>query len=332
MNIIAKTKIWFTLSSVLVGLSILALIIWGLKPGVDFTGGSLMRLEFSKERIDNKQIEEALNDFNPSTEKNNSKEIVLGITDDKDFEEYGKITIQTIGEKEVILKLKAMDEKTHQEALRKIKEKTAEVQEHLAEENKELVAEVKFDSIGPSIGKELREKSKVAVAIVMLAIIGFIAWAFRGVSSQINKYESFRYGIVAIVALVHDILITLGLFAVLGHFVGVEIDTFFIAALLTILGYSVNDTIVILDRIRENVLKGGSKNFGEAVNKSVNETLVRSINTSTTTLLVLACILFFGGQSTFYFVLALMVGIISGTYSSIFLASPLLVWWKQKKG
>jgi len=165
-----------------------------------------------------------------------------------------------------------------------------------------------------------------------LAIIGFIAWAFRGVSSQINKYESFRYGIVAIVALVHDILITLGLFAVLGHFVGVEIDTFFIAALLTILGYSVNDTIVILDRIRENVLKGGSKNFGEAVNKSVNETLVRSINTSTTTLLVLACILFFGGQSTFYFVLALMVGIISGTYSSIFLASPLLVWWKQKKG
>ncbi|MEA3273496.1 MAG: protein translocase subunit SecF [Patescibacteria group bacterium] len=332
MNIIAKNKIWFTLSSILVGLSILALIVWGLKPGVDFTGGSLMRLEFSKERLTNEQIEKALSDFSPNTEENNAQETVLGVTDTENSEKYGKVTIQKIGEREVILKLKAMDEKTHQKALKKIKEKTAEVQEHLAEDGKELVAEVKFDSIGPSIGKELREKSKVAGVIVLLAIIAFIAWAFRGVSSQINKYESFRYGIVAIIALMHDILITLGLFAVLGHFSGVEIDTFFIAALLTILGYSVNDTIVILDRIRENVLKSGDRNFGEVVNKSVNETLVRSINTSMTTLAVLTCILFFGGQSTFYFVLALMAGIISGTYSSIFLASPLLVWWKQRKG
>ncbi len=326
MNIIGKNKIWFTFSSILMGLSLLALIMWGLKPGIDFTGGSLMRLEFLKEKITNEQIKEAL-----SGDLGNSSGELEGIVI-SNSEGQENVTIQAVGDKEVILKLKAMDEKTHQATLNKIKEKTAEIQKDLAVEGEELVSETKFDSIGPSIGEELKRKSQGAIIVVLLAIIGFIAWAFRGVSSQINKYESFRYGLIAIIALVHDVLIILGLFAVLGHFRGVEVDTFFIAAILTILGYSVNDTIVIFDRIRENILKKGSGNFGKVVNQSVNETLVRSINTSTTTLLVLSCILLFGGQSTFYFILALIIGIISGTYSSIFLASPLLVWWKQKRG
>jgi preprotein translocase subunit SecF len=326
VNIISKRKVWFIFSSISVGISLLFLTIWGLKPGIDFTGGSLMRLEFSKEKITDEQIKQAL--LSPKNE-NDSEGLNEAEASLVNLEKYGNITTQTVGEKELIIKLKALNEREHQEIFRRIKEKTAEIQNGSAEE--ELVREIKFDSIGPSIGEELKKKSQGAIIVVLLAIIGFIAWAFKTVSSQINKYESIRYGVIAIVALVHDIIIVLGVFSFLGHFWGVELDTFFIAALLTILGYSVNDTIVIFDRIRENILKLGSENFGGVVNKSINETLLRSINTSTTTLLVLFCVLFFGGQSTFYFILALIIGVISGTYSSIFLASPLLVWWKQKK-
>ncbi|MBD3245256.1 MAG: protein translocase subunit SecF [Candidatus Moranbacteria bacterium] len=318
MQIISRKKIWFTISIILVCLSVASLLVWGLNLGIDFKGGSLIRLKFNQISLNKEQIKEAIYD----PQKQEDKELME--------EKITSLSIQPISENQKIIKLNSIDEVTHQKVLELIRKKAAELNNNQGQGG-ELVEEIKFDSIGPSIGKELREKSKNAVIFVLIAIILYVAWAFKKVSSDLSKYESFRYGIVAIIALIHDILITLGLFSVLGNFKGVEIDIFFIAALLTILGYSVNDTIIVFDRIRENVLKEGSQDFPNLVNKSVNEILVRSINTSVTTLLVLFCILILGGYSTFYFVLALIIGIISGTYSSIFLASPLLVFWKQKR-
>lgn len=188
------------------------------------------------------------------------------------------------------------------------------------------IKEKRFDSIGPVIGNELKKSAVWAIVIALIAIVLYIGFAFRKVSFPVS---SFKYGIIATIALFHDVIITFGVFAVLGHFYGVEIGISFVAAILAILGYSVNDTIVVFDRTRENLLKSGIDDFEEVVNKSVNETLIRSINTSFTTLIVLAALYLFGGDTIKYFVVALMVGISAGTYSSIFIASPLLVTWQK---
>jgi len=188
------------------------------------------------------------------------------------------------------------------------------------------IEEKRFNSIGPVIGSELKESSVWAIVIALIAIVLYIGFAFRKVSFPVS---SFKYGIIATIALFHDIIITLGVFSVLGHFYGIEIGIPFVAAILAILGYSVNDTIVVFDRTRENLLKSGIDDFEKIVNKSVNETLIRSINTSFTTLIVLFALYLFGGDTIKYFVVALMVGIAAGTYSSIFIASPLLVTWQK---
>lgn len=196
-----------------------------------------------------------------------------------------------------ILKFKPVSEAEHQKILEKIG-----------------AEEIRFESIGPIIGQELKRKAFWAIGIVIILIIFYIAWAFRKIQNP------FKYGAIAIIALCHDVLITLGIFS----FMQIEINTAFIAALLTILGYSVNDTIVVFDRIRENIIKSQKQNFPDAVNQSINQTLKRSLFTSLTTLFVLLAIFFFGGPTIKNFILALIIGIISGTYSSIFLASPLL--------
>ena len=194
-------------------------------------------------------------------------------------------------------------------------------------------------AIGPSVGQELRTKSILAIILVSAAIVAFIAFAFRKVSRPV---KSWKYGAVAIVALIHDIIIPTGIFALLGALFGFEVDLLFVMGLLVILGYSVNDTIVVFDRTRENLARlqdgddatnviNGEKvstksTFGEVVGLSLNQTFARSLNTSLTTLLVLICLYIFGGESTNHFALMLIAGILSGTYSSIFLASPLLVY------
>lgn len=184
----------------------------------------------------------------------------------------------------------------------------------------------RFNSIGPVIGEELRNKALFAIVIVVIAIILFIAFAFRKVSEPVS---SWKYGLIAVVALLHDIMIPVGLFAVLGYFVGVEVDILFVMALLAILGYSVNDTIVVFDRVRENLKHNLESNIKEdfelTVGKSLNQTYVRSINTSLTTAAVLVMLFVMGGEVTQYFALVLFTGILAGTYSSIFLATPLLV-------
>lgn len=307
LNIIQKRKFYYTFSSILVLVSVLSLIAWGLQASIDFVGGSLLEIEFNGERPAIEQINESIS----------------GVEFD------GEVRVQTTDEKGVIFRYKNTDEQKHQEVIATLQSSFAsEIVEGQEEPviNKDLILENRFESVGPAIGQELQQKAVYAIIIVLVAIVFYIAWAFRKVSYPV---ASWKYGIIAIIALFHDIIITLGVFAFLGKFGAVEVGLSFIAALLTILGYSVNDTIVVFDRVRENLFKYKKESFEHVVNVSVNQTLRRSINTSITTLLVLLAIFLFGGETIKYFVLALIIGVLSGTYSSIFLASPILVTFEE---
>ena len=228
----------------------------------------------------------------------------------------GNAVVQPSGEKNIIIRTRDLSEVEHQKVLSAVL-------------GIGQGKEIRFDSIGPVIGKELKKKSVTAMILVIVMIILYIAFAFRKVSQPVN---SFYYGLMAVVALIHDVTLPAGVFAILGHYYGVEVDTLFVTALLTVLGFSVHDTIVVFDRIRENLRIGGNKNNFEAVvGASINQTVSRSINTSLTVILVLLAIFFLGGESTKYFSLALLIGVAIGTYSSIFLASPLLVTLQKLK-
>ncbi|MBT4277858.1 protein translocase subunit SecF [Candidatus Falkowbacteria bacterium] len=315
MNIINYKKIYFIISGALVTLSVFGLIFWGLNLGIDFTGGSLLEIEYTGDRSSTQEVKDKLSNL-----------------------DLGEISVQPIGEKGMLLRFKDVSEDVHQNILTKLNEHTLDLlaventdaDEVIAPANSrpaEKIIEKRFDSIGPVIGQELRTKTIYAIIIALLMIILFISWAFRKVSKPIS---SWKYGVIAIIALFHDILIVLGIFVFLGKFFSIEVNAPFVAALLTILGYSVNDTIVIFDRVREN-LKHYDYHFDNTVNKSVNQNLLRSVYTSVTTLLVLSSLYFFGGETIKSFVLALIIGVVIGTYSSIFLASPLLVVWEKLK-
>ena len=301
-NIISKIKTWYTISIALVILSIASLLIFGLNLGIDFTGGSMLDIEFKEiSRPAINEMEDALASF-----------------------ELFNLKVQPTGDRGYIIRMQNIDEQTHQAILRNLNE-TFAVQNG---ETTNIIEEKRFDSIGPVIGEELKEKSIWAMIIVLIAIVLYIAYVFRKVSKPV---ESWKYGISAIIALAHDVIIIMGIFSVLGYFLGAEIDAFFISALLTILGFSVNDTIVTFDRVRENLHKKQHLTFKELINTSINETLTRSINTSLTTFMVLLSVFIFGGETIRFFVLALILGVIIGTYSSIFIASPLLLFWYKKK-
>lgn len=287
MNIIKYRTIYFAFSGILFIASIIFLGTWGLKLGNDFTGGSLLEVNFNGESLSNQAIKEKLAPFN-----------------------LGDVSIQPSENRGVILRLKDVDEQIHQNILKALGN----------------VEEKRFESIGPIVGQELKTRALYAIVLTLLAIVLFIAWAFRKVSRPV---ASWKYGVATLIALMHDVVIPVGVFAVLGHFYGVEVGLLFVTAVLTILGFSVHDTIVVFDRIRENLRKGGSKNFEETVDKSINQTLTRSINTSLTVVLTLLAVYFFGGQTIKYFTLALLVGVVFGTYSSIFIASPVLVVWEK---
>ncbi len=307
LPIIKQRKIWFIFSGTLVVISIVLFFWWGLKLGIDFTGGSLLEVEFSIPRPNNQEIISALTPL-----------------------ELSNVTVQPIGEAGVILRFKEISEETHQKIISTLKEKfkqTINSDEGVTMEIK-ILEEKRFDSIGPTIGQELRQKTIWAIILANLGMILYITWAFRKVSKPV---ASWKYGLSAILALFHDIIITVGFFTVLGKFYDMEVNASFIAALLTILGYSVNDTIVVFDRTRENLIHHIGEDFEKIVEMSVNQTLTRSINTSLTVLLTLFTILIFGGQTIRDFVLALIIGITFGTYSSIFLASPMLVLWHKIK-
>jgi len=292
-NFTKYSPFYYIFSGVLVAATIVSLFVFGLKFGIEFTGGTTIGVEFLEQRPSNEDIRETLGGF-----------------------DLGEITVQPTGDKGAILKFKGIDEATHQQILAELNNLTP-------------AEETNFQYIGPSVGQELRNKTQLAIVLALLAITLYIAFAFKRVSRPV---ASWKYGIASLIALFHDILIPVGVFSVLGHLYNVEITIPIIAALLTVLGFSVHDTIVIFDRIRENIIRRGMAEFEDTVNWSLSQTLGRSLSTVFSTLIVLVAIYFFGGETLKYFSLALIIGITSGAYSSIFIAGPLLVsWYKGAK-
>ena len=285
-------RVYFIFSAILILASIISLFVFGLKPGIDFTGGSILEIEYETNRPSNHEILEKLAELN-----------------------LGTITLQPTGERGVILRMRDIDEDLHQQVLQKLSEGEVKTKE------------LRFELIGPTVGRELKQKTKVVIIVSLLSILLYIALAFRRVQRPL---KSWQYGIASLLALFHDILIPLGIFSILGRFYGIEISIPVICALLAVLGYSINNTVVVFDRIRENLFKR-EISFEEIVDQSLNQTLTRQINTSLTTLFVASAIFVFGGETLKYFSLALVLGIIAGTYSSIFLAGSFLVSWYSRR-
>ncbi len=294
MNLSKNLKYFFILPVVLSILSLAAIGLWGLKPGIDLSGGSLLEVSYPAGR--------------PSVEMVHERIATLGL---------GEVRIQPAGKFNYILRQRDLTEPERLALLQPLR--------NLGE-----MEEVQFTSVGPVLGAELLQKGLIALVLVTFSIILFIAFAFRHVSKPV---ASWKYGVVAIITLMHDVLVPVGLFALLGHFTGAEVDSLFIVALLTILGISINDTIVVFDRVRENLAynEKHSKHqpYDQVVGHSIVQTLARSINTSLTVVIVLAALYFVGPIATKDFALTLIVGMVAGTYSSIFLASPLLVAWEK---
>lgn len=286
-------RIFYLISGILVVGSIMSVVVFGLRLGIDFTGGSVLEVEYKEKMPSLGEIRAALGSLLPS------------------------FTLQQRGERGVVLKTVVFEEKTYQDVLTKLGT-LGEIKEGTET----------FESIGPMIGRELTRKTKIVVGLALSAILLYIAFSFRRISRPV---KSWVYGLTSLVALFHDVLIPLGVFVVLGRFYGVEITISIITAFLTVFGYSINDTVVVFDRVRENLLKGESADFNLVVEKSLNQSLTRSVNTSFTTLLALFSIFVFGGVTLKYFALALILGIGLGTYSSLFLATPLLVSYLRFK-
>lgn len=291
MFIIKYKKIFFALAIILVGGSIVTMAIKGFKVGVDFTGGSVLEVAY---------------DVRPSTEI--IKGHILPLRPDAQ--------IQEVGTDDLMVRTEPIDQATKDTVLAALSFDGSHA------------TEKRFNTIGPSVGKELRSKATLSVIIVSLAIILFIAFAFRKITKPISSWV---YGLIAIVVLVHDVVIPAGFFA----FFGLQVDTLFVVGLLTILGVSINDTIVVFDRIRENLATNETKHikedFAHTVGKSINQTFVRSLMTSVTVLIALGALYLFGPEATRNLSIAMFLGMFFGTYSSIFLASPLLVVWNDYK-
>lgn len=288
MNIIGLRKLWYLISGILIIPGIVALFLWGLKPGIDFRGGTVMEVKFSDKNISQEQVKNSLNELNLTN--------LVVIPSQDNF----------------LIKTEPINQETHLKIGENLK-KVGESQE------------LSYTTVGPTVSKDLTRKAIIAIVLASLAIILYIAFAFRQVP---RPASSWKFGICAVLALIHDLIFVTGLWSILGHFFGYEIDSLFITGLLTIMGFSVHDTIVVFDRIRENLRKHPSNSFEENANNSIIQTLNRSLNTTLTVLIVLAAMYFLGGESLKHFVLMLLIGITIGTYSSIFTASPLLVTWQ----
>ena len=298
MLVVTYRNIFFIISTLMVAASLGAIATFGLNVGIEFTGGEIVEVKYAQQgegaspRPPKAAVEAQLDPLN-----------------------LGTYSLRAAGEDEYILRVRPLAEDERKAvfaAVTEVGESTGTIE--------------RFNSVGPTIGKELRNKAWVAMLAVVLAIILFIAIAFRKVSEPVS---SWKYGVIAIIALLHDVIIPTGVFALMGYFFGAEVGVLFVMALLAILGYSVNDTIVVFDRVRENLRENAERNrredFDITVGKSLEQTYVRSINTSLTTLLVLLALFFVGADVTQDFALVLIAGVLAGTYSSIFLATPLLV-------
>jgi preprotein translocase subunit SecF len=294
MDFIKKRKFFYGFSGIMILASLLSLLVWGFNFGIDFTGGSLWELSMAE-------------DISQSNEKINN---YLGESD------LGQVNIQTTSENSLILRFSNISEEKHVELLGGLKEIIPSIEEK------------RFESIGPSIGQELKTKSIWAIILVFLGILTYLWYAFRHSSLRVPSY---RYGVLAVLVLIHDAIFIIGLFVVLGKFQGWEVNSDFLVALLVVSGYSVHDTIVVFDRIRENFKLKIKDSLENIVNSSIQQTLVRSLNTSLTTIFPLLMLCLFGPLSIKILVIAMISGVIIGTYSSVFLAAPLLYEWSIKK-
>ncbi|MDQ2933277.1 MAG: protein translocase subunit SecF [bacterium] len=290
MWVVTYRKYFYAFSLILMIGAFVSLGMWGLKPGIDFTGGTLVEVSYPETTPDQALVTAALAQIDPTASVRST---------------------EVNGVKGFIVRLKPVDQT----------EKAA-VFSSLSLNGAHKIEEKNFSSVGPILGAEAIRKSLLSILLVIICIVLFITFAFRKVSEPV---KSWKYGFVAIVALVHDVIIPVGAFSILGHFGGYEVDTLFVTALLVILGFSVHDTIVVFDRVRENLRNPTKKPFSEIVGESISQTFARSINTSLTTLIALVVLYFVGGETTQHFALALIIGIAAGVYSSIFIGSPLLV-------
>lgn len=296
MFIVAHRNIFFAFTGAVVLAALISIAAFGLHLGIDFTGGTLVQVSYDGVRPAPEPLSNTLTDAG-----------------------FSHFSLREYGENGYILRTQTLT----------------------AEQRSELTAVFSYQGgtahidtlteIGPTIGTELRNKALLALGLVLLCILLFIAFAFRKVSEPVSSWV---YGLIALVTLLFDTLIPVGFYAALGHFAGVQVDTLFVTAILTVIGFSIHDTIVVFDRTRENLRinqeRGRKEDFAETAGRALNQTFVRSINTSFTTLLSLCALYALGPASTEDFALTLLVGIIAGTYSSIFLATPLLVWWGKR--
>ncbi len=293
MFVIKYKNLFFLLSAILIVGSLWSLWNYGLKLGTDFTGGSILEVAYQGDRPTADAVRASLAKLN-----------------------FGTIAVQLAGDHDVIVRFKTLTEAEHVAVIKALPVGIKD----------EIPTEKRFSSIGPTIGQELARRGILAIILVVILIILFIAFAFRKVSRPVS---SWKYGIVAFIALLHDIIIPTGVFSYLGAVRGYEADVLFLTGLLTILGISVHDTIVVFDRIRENLKKNISPDFSETVGRSLAQTFSRSINTSLTIIFVLVILFLYGAATTRNFALLMAVGVLVGTYSSIFIASPLLVVWQK---
>ncbi|KKQ90543.1 MAG: Protein translocase subunit SecF [Berkelbacteria bacterium GW2011_GWA1_39_10] len=289
MNIIGRRKIWYLISLILLTPGIIAMIVWGIPFGIDFKGGTLLEIQFSQSV---------------------SKDTIIEATKNLDIK---NINVLPSGEDNFIIRTGILDDSQQKNLIESLN-KAGDYKQN------------RFETVGPAVSNDLRNKAVIAVIIASIAIIFYIAIAFRKVPKPTT---SWRFGICAVLALIHDVLFVVGMSAILGHFFGYEVDALFITAILTIMGFSVHDTIVVFDRIRENLRKSPSLDFEENVNNSILQTINRSLNTSFTVLIVLFSLYLLGGDTLKHFMLILLIGIAIGTYSSIFNAPPLLVSWHR---
>lgn len=297
-SIIQKRRVWYILSLLFIVPGIISIFTWGLNVGIDFKGGSLLQVEYSESR--------------PAVET---------IRDQVSKSEVPGVAVQTAGDKGLLIRFPNTEGREGRKDADSIISKLEEGSQKL---NKDKES---FETVGGTVAKTTTNRAILAVVLTSLAIIIFMAWSFASVPKPAS---SWRFGVTAILALLHDLVFVIGAFSIIGHFMPeIEVDSLFITALLTILGFSVNDTIVVFDRIRENLRKYPNKSFEDVSNESLNQTLARSLNTSGTVLIVLLALLLLGGVSIRSFILALTLGVAVGTYSSIFNASPLLVTWQN---
>lgn len=291
MDVIKYKNLFIGISSLLTLAALISMAVFGFKQGIDFAGGTLWQIRFESESANSENL--------------------IKIFSQEEIE--GVVIRNGLTEKDFSIRMKEITEPQHQELVGALKEKFGNFEE------------LSFASIGPAIGRELRNKSFTGFVLVLLGISLYVAFAFRKVSQPVS---SWKYGLVTLVTLFHDALIPAGLFAFWGFKHGAELDTNFIVAILVIMGFSVHDTIVVFDRIRENLLLNKKKeNLDLIINASIRQTFARSLNTSLTLFIVLIVLYIFGAESLSYFTLLILIGTAIGTYSSIFVASPLLTYF-----